>query len=415
MGFNFDITAAQQIVKVRYTDKTVETLSFTDPLLGMMPKKEGIGGANYTGAIRSAVGSAISPSDVTAFTTGGSSVYNQWVCQWATLFGSANVTGTAIARTKGDPNSFVEAITGEFDGLFIGLGMTLSGFLYGNGGGAIGQISSTSLPVSQATITLADPSLAVNFWQGQILNSSADDGTGGAGARAGSVTVGSVDPVAGTVGVTATNWTGITNVAAGDYLFNQSSYNAVAPGLLGWIPPYNKRPASNDSFNGVNRSKDGRLAGAYYFGQGNPYSESLVQLATLMARYGAGKNGKPLKGFVNYLAFANIVKEQMGKVVIATDTAFKAPQIGFQGVRLMGANGPVDIYPSSMCPQNQGWILELDKWLIPSEGKLPRVFTDDGNTWLRGAGADTYQLRAGSRGWTTYCSDPSHQGVVTFA
>lgn len=415
MGFNFDITAAQQITKVRYTDKTVETLSLQDPLLGMMPKKDGIGGANYTGAIRSAVGSAISPSDATAFTTGGSSIYNQWVCSWGTLFGSANVTGTAIARTKGDPNAFVEAITGEFDGLFIGLGMTLAGFLYGNGGGAIGQISSSSSTGAQI-ITLADPSLAVNFWQGQILQASADDGTGGAGVRTGTVTVGSVDPVLGQVGVTAAAWTtGISACVAGDYLFNQGSYNATPPGLAGWIPDDQHRPTSTSAnFNGVARYADSRLSGAYYFGNGNPYSESLVQLATLMARYGAGRNGKPLKGFVNYLAFAQIVKEQMGKVVLATDTAFKAPQIGFDGVRLMGANGPIDIYPSSMCPQNHAWILEMDKWLIPSEGKLPRVFTDDNQTWLRGAGADTYQLRAGTRGWTTYCSDPSHQGVVRF-
>jgi hypothetical protein len=416
MGFNFDITAAQQITKVRYTDKTVETLAFSDPLLGMMPKKEGMGGANYTGAIRSAVGSAISPSDTTAFTTGGSSIYNQWVCQWGTLFGSANVTGTAIARTKGDPNAFVEAITGEFDGLFIGLGMTLTGFLYGNGGGSIGQINSTSTPSTSQIIQLADPSQAVNFWQGQILNASTDDGTGGAGILTGTVVVGSVDPITGNIGVTASNWSGITSIAASCYLFNQGSYNATPPGLAGWLPDDQHRPTvSSPNFNGVPRYVDSRLSGAYYFGNGNPYSESLVQLATLMARYGAGKNGKPLKGFINYLAFAQVVKEQMGKAVIATDTAFKAPQVGFTGVRLMGANGPVDIYPSSMCPQNHGYILEMDKWLIPSEGKLPRVFTDDNQTWLRGAGADTYQLRGGTRGWTTYCSDPSHQGVVRFA
>lgn len=416
MGFNFDITAAQQITKVRYTDKTVETLSFQDPLLGMMPKKEGIGGANYTGAIRSAVGSAISPSDTTAFTTGGSSIYNQWVCQWGTLFGSANVTGTAIARTKGDPNAFVEAITGEFDGLFIGLGMTLTGFLYGNGGGAIGRISPSSTPATSQIIQLDDTSLAVNFWQGQILQASVDDGTGGAGTLVGTVTVGSVDPITGNVGVTAANWSGITSIAAGCYLFNQGSYNATPPGLAGWLPDDLHRPtASSPNFNGVPRYVDSRLSGAYYFGNGNPYSESLWQLAVLMARYGAGRDGKPLKAFVNYLAFAQIGKEQMGKVVISTDTAFKAPQVGFQGIRLMGPNGPIDVYPSSMCPANKGWILDMSKWLIPSEGKLPRVFTDDNSTWLRGAGADTYQLRGGTRGWTTYCSDPSKQGVVRFA
>ena len=415
MGFNFDITAAQQITKVRYTDKKIATLAFVDPLFAMMPKKEGVGGTNYTGAIRSAVGSAISPSDTVAFTTGGSSIYNQWVCQWANLFGSANITGTAIARTKGDPNAFVDAMTGEFDGLFIGLGTTIAGYLYGNGGGAIGQISTTS-SVSSKTITLANPSQAVNFWQGMIVNASVDDGTGGGGVYTGSVTIDSVDTVTGVLGCTVATWaTGITGggFAGGAYLFNQGTYNNVPYGLSGWIPAYNKRPTTSDSFNGVNRSKDSRLAGAYYNGNGNPYSESLVQLLTLMARYGAGK-GKALKGFVNFLDMAQIVKEQMGKVVISTDTAFKMPQIGFTGVRLMGPNGPCDVYPAMMQPQGTGHVLEMDTWLIPSEAKLPHVFTDDGSTWLRNSGADSFQLRAGSRGWTTYCADTSHNGIVTF-
>jgi hypothetical protein len=409
MGFNFDITAAQQITKVRYTEKKIETLAFVDPLFAMLPKKEDAGGTNYTGAIRSAVGSAISPSDTTAFTTGGSSIYNQWVCQYSNLFGSANITGTAIDRAKGDANALVDAMTGEFDGLFIGLGMTISGFLYGNGGGAIGAIGT----VSGNTIQLANPSLAVNFWQGQILQVSADDGTGGGGVRTGTATVKSVDSVTGILTSTSATWaTAIASIANGDSVFNQGSYNAVPFGLAGWIPPFDKRPTSTDSFNSVNRSVDSRLAGAYYNGNGNPFSESLVQLATLIARYGGGKKG--MKAFVNFLDFASIVKEQMGKVVIATDTAFKNPQIGFKGVKLIGANGEIDVYPSSMCPQGKAWMLEMDTWLLPTVGKLPRVFSDDGSTWLRNSGADSYQLRAGSRGWTSYCADPSHNGVVTF-
>ena len=290
MGFNFDITAAQQITKVRYTDKKIATLAFVDPLFAMMPKKEGVGGTNYTGAIRSAVGSAISPSDTVAFTTGGSSIYNQWVCQWANLFGSANITGTAIARTKGDPNAFVDAMTGEFDGLFIGLGTTIAGYLYGNGGGAIGQISTTS-SVSSKTITLANPSQAVNFWQGMIVNASVDDGTGGGGVYTGSVTIDSVDTVTGVLGCTVATWaTGITGggFAGGAYLFNQGTYNNVPFGLSGWIPAYNKRPTTSDSFNGVNRSKDSRLAGAYYNGIGNPNGSQVGNVGDLYTQINNG-------------------------------------------------------------------------------------------------------------------------------
>lgn len=412
MGLTFSINDAQAITKIRYTDKTIATLATVDPLLGLMPKDEDGGGKNYQGAIRSAVGSAISPVDTTAFTSGGSSVYNAWTCNYSTLFGSANITGTAIERAKGTSKSLVDAMTGEFDGLFIGLGTTAAGFAYGNGGGSIGQIANSSSTAS-ATITLANPSLSLNFWQGQILNASADDGTGGAGVMSGSVTVLAVDHTIGTLTVTAASWaTGISSITNTSYLFNQGSYNAAAAGLAGWLPPYNKRPTAGQLFNGVDRSVDSRMAGAYYNGQGNPFSSSLVKLSTNIARYGGGKKG--MKAFVNFLDFAAIVDEQMGKAVISTDTAYKMPQVGFQGIRLIGANGPVDVYPTSLCPQGTGYVLEMPTWLCVSVGKLPKVFMDDGNTWLRGAGADTFQLRAGSRGFTFYCSDPSHNGVVTF-
>ena len=412
MGFNFDITAAQNIIKVRYTDKKVETLAYKDPLVGMMPKDEDQGGLNYTGAIRSAIASSISPSDTTAFTTGSASVYNQWICQWKTLFGSANITGAAIDRAKGDANTLIDGMTGEFDGLFIGLGMVLGTWAYGNGGGSIGQISAGS-NVGTATITLANPSQAVNFWQGQILQTSVDDGTGGAGVDTGGngyVTVAKVDPVLGTITATG-NWNaGITGTAASHYIFLNGGYNGAFPGLAGWLPDVNHRPGGADSFNGVNRSVDGRLAGAYYQGNGNPFSESLIQLAIYIGRY----SGAPDVGFVNWLDFASILKEQQGHVVIATESAFKSPQIGFKGVTLMAPTGEIKIFPSTFCPQGTGYLLTKDTWLMPSAGKVPRVFSDDGNTWLRASGSDAFQLRGGTRAVTTYCSDPAKNGVVTF-
>ena len=47
MGLNFDVTAATPILKVRYTEKKIETLAFVSSGLAKMPKKTDGGGLNY--------------------------------------------------------------------------------------------------------------------------------------------------------------------------------------------------------------------------------------------------------------------------------------------------------------------------------------------------------------------------------
>lgn len=410
MSFVFDSTAATQILKVRYTDKFIESLIYTSPLLAMFPKKEDGGGLNYTGAIRSAVPSTISATDTVAYVTGNASSYAQWVCPWKNLYGSANVSGAAVDQSQGNANALVEVMSSEFDGLFMGLGMQLGSYLYGDGGGSIGQITTTS-SVGTATITLQNSAQAAAIWPGQILQASSDDGTGGAGVRTGTVTIKAVNPVAGTVTATS-NWSaGISAITAGDFLFLNGSYNGAFPGLVnGWLCDANHLPTSGSSFNGVDRSIDSRLSGAYYSGNGAPKSESMVRLGTYVARYG----GKPDKAFVSYLDYADLCNELGTRVIYTTDTAFKNPQIGFSGIKLATPNGEMSVYPDPYCPVGTFLILTTSTWLMPSMKKVPHVQTAfDGQDWLRQPGADQGQLRAVAR-MTTYCTNPSWNGIGSF-
>lgn len=88
----FDITAATPVLKQYYTPKKVETLVLQSPLLGIMPKDTNGSGASYVGTIRSAITSAVSNTDTTAFTSAGASVYKQWVCPWRSGYARALVS-----------------------------------------------------------------------------------------------------------------------------------------------------------------------------------------------------------------------------------------------------------------------------------------------------------------------------------
>ena len=411
MALNFDSTAATQILKVRYTEKKIETLTYQSALLALMPKSSDGGGASYNGSIRSAVTTARSANDNTAFTAGSASTYNMWTIPWKSCYASANITGEAIDKAKGDQNALVDALVGEFDGAFVALGIDLGGVLFGNGGGAIGQISASSNPATP-TITLADPSRIVNFQIGQILQTSTDDGTGGAGVKAGTVTIQKIDEIAGTITATG-NWTaGIATAAVNDFIFNNGDYNLKMTGLAGWLPPPSNRPTGADSFFGVNRSSAPvKLAGVYYAGAGAPKEETLIQASMLVARTG----GKPDYCVCNPLDYADLAKALESRARIVTPEAYENPQISFAGIQVATPYGVMTIISDVFCPQGTAYLLQLNTWLIVSLGNLPKVLGNgvDGLDWLRNAGSDSYQMRAAYRG-NMYCSAPGYNAVVTW-
>jgi hypothetical protein len=410
MSFNFDSTAATQILKVRYTEKKIETLTYQSALLALMPKDDGGGGASYNGSIRSAVTTARSANDNLAFTTGNASVYNMWTIPWKSCYASANITGEAIDKAKGDQNALVDALVGEFDGAFVALGIDLGGVLFGNGGGAIGQISATSNPATP-TITLTDPSRIINFQIGQILQTSIDDGTGGAGVKAGTVTIAKFDEIAGTITATG-NWTaGIATAAVNDFVFNNGDYNAKVVGLAGWLPPAASRPSAGDNFFGVNRSTAPvKLAGVYYSGGGAPKEESLIQASMLVARTG----GKPDYCVCNPLDYADLAKALESRARIVTPEAYENPQISFSGIQVATPYGVMTIISDVFCPVGTAYLLQMSTWLLISLGKLPKVIEQtDGLSWLRNAGADSYQMRTAYRA-ALYCAAPGYNAVITW-
>lgn len=360
--------------------------------------------------MRSAIGSTASHTANTAFTAGSSSIYNQWLCPWASGYASANVTGLAIDASKGDENSLVDAMVSEFDGAFIDLGQQLGAEIYGDGGGSFGQISTTST-VASTTITLANPSQCFNFVQGQILQSSQDDGTGGAGVRTGTVTLTAVDIMTGNLTASG-NWSsGISGCTAGDFLFQDGNYDGAFAGLAGWLPAYNQRSGLGTAFNNVVRSADPtRLAGVALNGAGAPLDESMIQLAALVQRM----NGRPDYFVVNPLDYAQLEKLLGSRVQYMSVESFENPQISFPGISFATPYGFLKILSDVYCPQGIGYMLQLNSFLMPSMGEVPRLYNGvDGLTWLRNPTDDNFQMRALWRA-TTYFDAPGHNGVVTF-
>ena len=125
--------------------------------------------------------------------------------------------------------------------------------------------------------------------------------------------------------------------------------------------------------------------------------------------------GKPSICVCNPLDYVDIEKDMGSRVTYTTETAFGHPQIGFPGFKIATAYGMLTILTDVFCPAGQAYLLNLEEWLMPSMGKIPKVIGQgtDGLDWLRAAGSDAYQMRACYRA-ATYCAAPGHQGVVVF-
>ena len=412
MGYQFDATAATPILKQKYSKARVQTLAFKSAALAIIPKDMEQGGIAYNQPVRSAVGSTASHTATVSFSSGSSSIYNNFVVPYAASFATANVTGDAVDRAKGEANALVDAMVSEFDGAFLDIGQMLGADFFGDGGGSYGQISATSTPGSSATITLANASQIVNFSQGQILQLSSDDGTGGAGPFTGTATVTAVDINLATITVSGTNWqASIPNAVAGSWLFQNGNYNGAMVGLSAWLPAYNQRAGLATPFLSVARSADPvRLAGVAVNGAGVAKDVTLIRALSLVQRMG----GRPDYVILNPLDYSAIVTAATSRIVYTTVQSFDNAQLSFKAAELATEYGIITLLTDVFCPVGQCYALQMDTWKIPSMGEVPRVWGEgtDGLQWLRGTG-DSFQLRLVARnGLAT--SAPGTNAVINF-
>ena len=412
MGFVFDVSAANTISKEIYTPKDIESLFFESPLVGMIPKWTEGQGLHYVGAINNALQTSVSSQDTIAFVSGSASAYNRWVCPWSQGFASANISGMAIDMTRSDKGAMVDVIVREMDNGYRALGCQAARAIYGNTGAAIGKVNgaaATQTTVAGDTIVLSNTSQAINFQINQIVNAASTDGTSGS-VRTGSVTLTNVDLITGTLVANQAWATGISGFTVSDYLFNQGDFSNYLPGLAGWIPY--TRPVSGDSFLGVSRFVDPiRLAGVYKVGSSAPMEETLIDAMILTAKFG----GRPKQGFLNPADMANLLKGLTGRVQYVTEQAFENAAVGFSGIKILTPGGELTLFEDPYCPQGYAWLLNLDEWVMPSLGPVPKNLTEEttGLIWIPQLTSNAFISQLGYRA-TTYCSAPGHQCVITW-
>lgn len=412
-----NVNSLDAAFKQYYADG-IEDLTFEDrPLFALMPKHEGwVGADQATRAWHVPLKVALPPSISTTFAnaqtraTNVSSKVVAWELTTKQMYGFIQIDNESIERSRGKEAAFVELKALEVDGMIQNFSNRLHHYLHGDGTGVIAQVgNSTQMPsFAVTTCVLFNVEDAVKIAPGDELTvaSTATGAERAFGTNSHGLYVIGVNMDLGTFTVgnlagTAVNLNdaadGIPAIAALDYIAHRgdrqnTSVNGVISGFQYWIPSYATGIASNDSAYNVNRSVAvDLLAGSRMDGTSMGIEEALVRGSNIVAK----KNGKLKQYIINHKHYSDLVSALSAKGIVnfLEISPTEYPAIGFEGVKIIGAKGEIDVIPDYATPSTMAEGYDISSWMFGSVGEPVETITSDGLEFLRLTGGDGVECR----------------------
>lgn len=314
----------------------------------------------------------------------------------------ASIDNELIEVSKSDAGAFVSGLKSEMDSAFSAAGRRLGMWLYRDGSGQIGTIDSAS-SVSTTTLTLSSRQDIHNFDINQKIVFA--DSTSDALRSSTPITVEGIDEDAGTLTLSAAPDTISASIAVGDVIFQYGDYQSagdrrVLRGLDAWCPE--TAPSSGDSFFGLDRSiYPSRLAGHRVTGTSLQIDEAIYKGAVRLADH--QESAKDV--FVSFDQFEILQNVAASRVAPTSFTVNNV--IGFDGLKMAGPRGTLNIWPDYNCPSDVAWLCSANAFCLKSIGSAPHILGMDGDglRLLRESTADAYELRVGTYG-NSYAKRP---------
>lgn len=383
-----DLTSANPALKEYYDAQKVQDLSYSNnPYFAMVPKDEDTGGKYYPQPTIFGVSQGRSSTFANAQGNQTAAALAEFLVTRKKDYSIATIDNETLEASQSDKASFMRMATLLIDAAMRSCSISVASSLFRSGTGSIGQISGS---VSTGVITLTNPADVVQFEINQTLQDNASDGGASPRAALGYVIARSVKN--GTITVSATGLGGAAGTpaswGANDFLLVQGDNNAKPSGLPAWLPMTD--PTASDNFYGVNRSVDYRLFGVNYDGSGQTIEEALIDHSLLLAREGA----TPETFVTNYGTYAALVKA-LGTRRQYVDIEGPA-DIGFRGVTVDGASGPIKCFGDRSCQVQAGFLLQMKTWKLISLGAMPKILRyEDRLEMLRVGNSDAAECRIG--------------------
>lgn len=403
-----NMTAANAVLKELYNDQVLQDMVYrNNPALALIPKRTDFGGKYKP--IPIVIGTSQGNSNTFANAQANQTAANlkSFLLTSTSDYAIAQIDNRTMLSAKTDKMAFIQTAKVLVDSAIRAATNRAAFAIFGDGTGTIGTIGT----ISTGVITLSQAQDVTQFEVNQALKA----GTASGGTQHAAVGyVISVNRSAGTVTVattlggsaaTPTSWTN------GDSITTDGDLNAKMSGFQAWLPA--TAPTSGDSFFGVNRYEDPtRLAGVQYSGAatGETIEETIISAMSLLGREG----GNPNKLITNFATYSALEKSLGSKVQYVTEAMINNPKISFQGIKVNGPTGTVDVFPDRSCPATKGFLLQMDTWCLEGLGDVPQILKyGDGLDMLRVYNADSSELRVGAYG-NVSCNAPGWNAQITF-
>lgn len=327
------------------------------------------------------------------------------------------IPGQVMAASRDDAGGFIRAVEKRMDDTVSMISQRLAAQCWRSGYGDLGVVAYGGTVTGSITNTLAanqiqltNPSDIGNFVKGTYVDFAAALNTGATRSRGSSISttglqVTGVDQSTGILtfsGNVVDATTGVSGVSANDFIFGAGDRQlAVGSGIVpqvmvgmeGWAP--STAPASGESFYGVDRSADRRLAGTSYAAPtGIPLDQVLIRAANKANLV----EGKITHYFLNLDYFTELENALATRVRYATEDLIGQPHLGsLEGIILNHARGQILCVADKSVPANRIFGINKDSCELLMMGNGLAPWDGDGNVMLRDPSADTASIR-----WNMY-------------
>lgn len=408
------LDTAANILKEYYDSTDIVSFLVEDsPTLGILPKRTDFGGGIMPLPFMYAPTAGVATVMSSAQAAKADASEEKWDLTTHDIFSLFSLDHKARqAASRGGAKAFVDLVESRADAAMQAAKMLINRYIFGNGGGAIGTIESSTA----TTVTLTSRSALHCLYRNFQIQPATTDGTSGALIND-IITITNVNRQTRTLTASSVN---TTNYAANNSIFIRGSFGNALRGFAAWFPT---SAPSSTAFFGVDRTLDSRMYGTIrtttMLGDDSSLEEACISLTADCADAG----GNPNYIIMNSRLLRVLVKQLGAKVCYERVPAQRYDGeedavIGFQSVVLLGENGPVKILGDRNCPYGLLYALDThnDNCGIISMGPMLDFlkYEDDDNRFLRHASENAMEARLGGY-LQFYARTPGLCGVANVA
>lgn len=414
MGTAANVANVPQILKNIWENDIFDFMYEDQPFLGLVEKDTSWDGLYQILTVEYGGMAGRSAAFSNAQTNKSPPKYKQMQILTRDNFALWSVDHKLITLSRNDRGALVRALAESTEKAMSKLKHSSCWAFWRNGGGAVGRVAS----IAGSTITLTDKNDIRNFDLDDVIDLSADDGTGGAGVRAGtSLTISGLDEDTGIITFTAGVVASIALAAANDYLFHNGDYNAMFYGVLSYVTP--SAPGTGGvpaAVWGMDRTDfPTRLAGSRFTG-----SASAPETAIKSALATAHRRKIKTTHLFATPEIYNTIEANLGANRRYIDE--KVGSVGYRALEFTSQGGnTVKLYSDADIPKTPAGTghyvfgLNMDEWKFHTADEYPMwlaTVANGGNKFMLEVNANQSEGRLGGYG-QLYTRAPGQHFVLT--